>query len=134
MQKSPQTSKRPAGAGKLSDMTADNLPADPQITVQAALCWSEYYNGKWQGARTSDVSNPISIGNFAAGTFDRSQLKLSALFWTQGALRLIVSYGTGSGVSFFLHNAFSTPELRTGKKEPHFRRRALWKRVLLLSP
>jgi len=47
-------------------------------------------------------------------------LKLSALFWTQGALRLIVTYGTGSGVSFFLHNAFSTPELRTGKKEPHF--------------
>jgi hypothetical protein len=35
-------------------------------------------------------------------------------------LRLIVSYGTGFGVSFFLHNAFSTPELRTGKKEPHF--------------
>ena len=119
MQRSPQQTQRPP-AGKLTDLTAANLPADPQITVQAVLCWSEYYNGKWQAARTSDVNNPITIGTFAVGAFDRPQLKLSALFWTQGSLRLIVSYGSGSGVSFFLHNAFSTPELRTGKKEPHF--------------
>ncbi|HXA84465.1 MAG TPA: neuraminidase-like domain-containing protein [Candidatus Dormibacteraeota bacterium] len=119
MQRSPQKTQRPP-AGKLIDLTAANLPSDPQITVQAALCWSEYYNGKWQAARTSDVNNPITIDTFAAGAFDRTQLKLSALFWTQGSLRLIVSYGSGSGVSFFLHNAFSTPELRAGKKEPHF--------------
>jgi hypothetical protein len=47
-------------------------------------------------------------------------LKLSVLFWTRGALRVIVSYDTGLGVSFFLHNSYSTPELRGGKKEPHF--------------
>lgn len=46
--------------------------------------------------------------------------KLSALFWPPSALRIIVSYDTGFGTSFFLHNAFSTPELRDGKKEPHF--------------
>lgn len=118
MKKGPGTSagQKPGG----SDLASMTLPADPAVTVQAVLCWSEHYNGKWQAARTSDADNPITIDTFAQGAFDRTQLKLSALFWTQGALRLIVSYGTGLGVSFFLHNAFSTPELRTGKKEPHF--------------
>jgi len=118
MKKGPATSagQKPGG----SDLGSLSLPPDPSVTVQAVLCWSEHYNGKWQAARTSDADNPITIDTFAQGAFDRTQLKLSALFWTQGALRLIVTYGTGSGVSFFLHNAFSTPELRTGKKEPHF--------------
>jgi len=33
---------------------------------------------------------------------------------------MIVSYGSEGGSSFFLHNAFSTPELRDAKKDPHF--------------
>ena len=53
-------------------------------------------------------------------TFDRSKFSLSALFWTKGALRIIVSNATGFAASFFLHNAFSAPELRQGKKEIHF--------------
>jgi hypothetical protein len=122
MKKGPNSSSgQKPGGDDLAHMT---LPADPKVTVQAVLSWSEYYNGKWQAARTSDVDNPLTIATFTQdgtqGAFDRTQLKLSALFWTKGALRLIVSYATGFGVSFFLHNAFSTPELRTGKKEPHF--------------
>jgi hypothetical protein len=41
------------------------------ITVQAVLCWSEFYNGKWQPTKTSDVNQPTSFGPFEA-TGDRS--------------------------------------------------------------
>ena len=34
------------------------------VTVQAVLCWTEYYNGKWQPTKTSDVNLPTTIGNF----------------------------------------------------------------------
>ncbi|MGH9751738.1 MAG: neuraminidase-like domain-containing protein, partial [Blastocatellia bacterium] len=95
-----------------------------RVTAQAILCWSEYYNGKWQPARTSDVDRPLELGkfdSFGAGAFDRSQLKLSVMFWTKGAIRIIVSNAIGlGGSSFFLHNAFSAPELRAVKKERHF--------------
>jgi hypothetical protein len=106
---------------KFTSLSTSDIRADlPQIKVKALLCWSEYFNGKWQPTRTSDVANPLIIGNFDQKYFDRSKLNMSVLFWTKGALRIIVSYDTGVGVSFFLHNAYSVPELRTGKKEPHF--------------
>ena len=31
---------------------------------QAILCWTEYYNGKWQPTKTSDVNLPTTIGSF----------------------------------------------------------------------
>ena len=31
---------------------------------QAILCWAEYYNGKWQPTKTSDVNLPTTIGSF----------------------------------------------------------------------
>jgi hypothetical protein len=55
-----------------------------------------------------------------SNAFDRSRVRLSALFWTDGALRIIVTTQLGTGSSFFLYNPFSTPELRDRKKEPHF--------------
>ena len=35
----------------------------PTVTVQAVLCWSEYYNGKWQATKTSDVKAPIVVSS-----------------------------------------------------------------------
>ena len=52
-----------------------------QINVQAVLCWSEYYNGKWQPTKTSDVNRPARLGEFdlaGSGAFDRSGLSLWA--------------------------------------------------------
>ena len=50
--------------------------ATPQVTVQAVLCWSEYYNGKWQPTKTSDVEpTRLTLGpvrSALAGAFDRS--------------------------------------------------------------
>jgi hypothetical protein len=43
------------------------------------------------------------------------------MFWTKGSIRIIVSNAIGvGGSSFFLHNAFSAPELREVKKDRHF--------------
>jgi peptidoglycan hydrolase-like protein with peptidoglycan-binding domain len=92
-------------------------------TVLAVLCWSEYHNGKWQPTRTSDVAHPLFLQKsnaFGPLAFDRSQLTLSAMFWTKRALRIIVSPEVGTGASFFLHNVHSAPERRAKKKNPHF--------------
>src|SRR5262249_51668810 len=51
-----------------------------KVNVNAVLCWSEYYNGKWQATKTSDISDPVLLGSFdAAGlnAFNRSYLNLS---------------------------------------------------------
>ena len=29
--------------------------------LQAVLCWSEYYDGKWQAAKTSDIKAPANL-------------------------------------------------------------------------
>jgi hypothetical protein len=116
------TPKKPfAKEGALTSLRTSDIKADPpKVTVSALLCWSEYYNGKWQPTRTSDVALPLKLDESSASGFERSKFNLAALFWTKGALRIIVSNATGFAASFFLHNAFSVPELREGKKEVHF--------------
>jgi Neuraminidase-like domain len=52
-----------------------------QVTVQAALCWCEYYNGKWQPMKTSDLNRPTTIGSFdptGDGSFEayRNQVRI----------------------------------------------------------
>jgi hypothetical protein len=37
------------------------------VTVSAVLCWSEYYNGKWQPQKSSDVNRPAVLGSFDTG-------------------------------------------------------------------
>jgi hypothetical protein len=103
---------------------ADVFPnRKPRMVVKALLSWSEFLNGQWQPARSSDPAAPLELGTFdLAGTnaFDRSKLQMSAMFFTHNSLRIIVSSQIGQGASFFLHNAFSTPELRSPKKQAHF--------------
>lgn len=72
--------------------------------VQAVLCWSEFYNGKWQPTKTSDVSNPVELGRFVPGgsdAFNRSNLRLSAAE-EEDALR-VTALGQGRA-SFLLYN------------------------------
>jgi len=75
LKKGPDAVDRPRG-GKLIDIDAQALPGDPQFTVQAVLCWSEYYNGKWQPTKTSDPDKPTTIGTYLPSEFDRSDLHL----------------------------------------------------------
>ena len=85
------------------------VPRDAmKVGVQAVLCWSEYYNGKWQPANTSDVNRPNELGLFPpAGedAFDRSSLS-PRLLERNGVLMVIV----GSYLkSFLLNNTHSLP-------------------------
>jgi hypothetical protein len=89
--------------------------------VQAVLCWSEYYNGKWQPTKTSDVNCPIEIASFpSAGenAFDRSILGLWAYEDSSispvAPLRILIGYGSDLAVaahltSFLLYNTHSLP-------------------------
>lgn len=74
------------GKIKPSDMVPKEVP---KVTVQAVLCWSEYYNGKWQPTKTSDVNRPLWLPSelhqpsfliefpvTGEGSFDRSILRL----------------------------------------------------------
>lgn len=114
---------------KLADVNPSQVfPSKaPKLVVKAILNWSEFLNGKWQPTRTSDPAKPLLLETVNLGTVNdlRPDLRLAALFWPsggapKGALRIIVSYKGWKGSSFFLYNSFSTPELRTGKKEAHF--------------
>ena len=44
--------------------TATGNAAAGSVLAQAVLCWTEYYNGKWQPTKTSDVNLPTTIGSF----------------------------------------------------------------------
>ena len=41
-----------------------SLQTQGNVTVSAVLCWSEYYNGKWQPQKSSDVNRPAVLGTF----------------------------------------------------------------------
>ncbi len=86
-----------------------NAQNNTKVTVQAVLCWSEYYNGKWQPTKTSDINRPTSLGQFDSagnGAFDRSKLQLSS-HEGEGVLRLVIS---GGHLSWFnLYNSHSLP-------------------------
>jgi hypothetical protein len=110
----PSEAQKPGQAGdKLTDLTTDAIQTKTNVTVQALLCWSEYYNGKWQATKTSDVTRPAMLGVFSAlgpNSFDRSKLRLS-VFYETDALRVRV---VGEGSSWFLlYNTHSLP-LRPG--------------------
>jgi hypothetical protein len=52
-----------------------------QISLSAILCWSEYYNGKWEKQNTAEFGNPIVITTASMSEvekFDRSAIRLSA--------------------------------------------------------
>ena len=86
---------------KTSDIKTDAI----KFTVQAVLCWSEYYNGKWQPTKTSDVNKPVTLATFfLAGTyaFDRSELILR-VYEEGGALVVTVPTQFRSPTYMFFH-------------------------------
>ena len=100
----------------IAEYTAKQLKSDIQttaqsskVTVQAVLCWSEYYDGKWQPIKTSDVDHPLTLNKFSPTGFDRSLLWLAVSNdWANpdvGGLRVFVgNYGT-----FLLYNTHGLP-------------------------
>lgn len=115
LKQAPLEGKPPVEPGKkLVELETDDIKSDVPITIYAVLCWSEYYNGKWQGTKTSDINKPVSLGKlFVAGqgAFDRSQLKLSILEESNSnTLRIyIIGASTELIPSFVLYNTHSLP-------------------------
>lgn len=95
----------------LADLTTDKINiALPKITVQVVLCWSEYYNGKWQPTKTSDINNPAYIGSFNPQNFDRSKLTLGVHEESEQLKIWVISPGVfGVGALFYIRNTHSLP-------------------------
>lgn len=110
------------------------------LKVQAVLCWSEYYNGKWQPTKTSDINRPAELGSFPAVggyAFNRSNLWLRVFEDNAGELRIFIR-GEGSG-SFLLYNTHSLPirgedtPIAFGQSGKHQRRLSTENDVLAIS-
>jgi hypothetical protein len=113
MKRGPDTAQAPAAdpPQELVKLQTSDLPTgDPPVIVGVILCWSEYYNGKWQGVKTSDVHNPANLGAFSAqgqNAFDRSQLSLW-VFQDGETLWAFARYASTS-TGFHLYNTHSLP-------------------------
>lgn len=116
LQRGPSEAAKPFSSADtgtaIASLTPEDIEVDKtRITVEAILCWSEYYNGKWQPTKTSDPSQPAPLGSFVAAgdyAFDRSKLGLGV--WENAASALqIFAGGIGPGTSFLLYNSHSLP-------------------------
>lgn len=106
----------------LTSLTTGQVKSDAgqnvKVVPQAALCWSEYYDGRWQPPKTSDVNSPTSFGTSfdsnGEGAFKRDLLVLGET--TEGdALRVRIA-GQGNGSSFLVFNTHSLPQRREDRK------------------
>jgi peptidoglycan hydrolase-like protein with peptidoglycan-binding domain len=90
------------------------------VSVQAVLCWSEFYNGKWQPTKTSDLNRPTSFGTFdttGPNSFDVNRNLIRILpVQASGALAdaLIMKFFhplmyLGGAGGFILYNTHSLP-------------------------
>jgi hypothetical protein len=99
---------------EIKENTKKDATENTKVMVQAILCWSEYYNSKWQPTRTSDVNQAQTLKNaypaIGDGAFDRSNLRLSI---SEQSGNLKVSFedlGTQLAAAFLLYNSHSLPE------------------------
>jgi hypothetical protein len=124
IKKTPTEARLPGDGQKdPKDMTHDDIKSSaPQLTVHTVLCWSEYYNGKWQATKTSDVDSNAAVqlgdnvASYVQEGFNRSSLRLGVSL-EGDALRIVVSDQTwiGSGdidatwTTFLFYNTHSAP-------------------------
>jgi hypothetical protein len=103
---------------KLTDLHTTHIPDDPKVNTKALLAWSEYYNAKWQPAKTSDVALPSSIVSAVeaeGAAFVRKNLSLSFAEAPQTAppkqdkLRVAIEYQGSTRTSFIFYNTHSSP-------------------------
>lgn len=95
---------------------ADTFNANSSVSVKVMLCYSEYSNGKWQPAKTSDPKEWGHFGDYleAGSGFDRSEIRLTfkpAQLASGPGLSVRVK-GQGHSCLFWLHNTHSPPEFQ----------------------
>ncbi|WP_406389671.1 neuraminidase-like domain-containing protein [Streptomyces sp. NBC_00887] len=107
----------------LTDLTIGQVQGEGTQNVklfpQAALCWSEYYNGRWQPPKTSDITMPTGFGRpfdtSGEGAFHRDLLVLGETLESD-ALRIRIR-GQGKGSSFMFYNTHSLPERQEDRSQ-----------------
>ncbi|HXA29002.1 MAG TPA: neuraminidase-like domain-containing protein [Candidatus Angelobacter sp.] len=116
--------------GDLTSQVAATAPSQTRMTTSAVLYFSEYYNGQWQPAKTSDVDHPVNLQFVIGDALDRSTLMLrpwhnvdatdEALYvdianraWAPWTIAGPVGMGPlltwGFTTGFVLHNTHSAP-------------------------
>jgi hypothetical protein len=110
LKQAPLEVQRPGtGDVALTSLKTSDIKTDPpKVTVQAVLCWSEYYNGKWQPTKTSDINYPLDLGQYELQRFVRSTLGFSVSEMNQGSTLQVYVYGK-SVPSLVLYNTHSLP-------------------------
>ena len=96
----------------LRDVNAAELQKNMKVKIRASLYWSEFYNGKWQPPKTSNVNRPSDLGDFSLGDldrFNRKELSLSSSEKVSGELTISVVYQGHFKESFTLYNTHSLP-------------------------
>lgn len=81
-----------------------------KMHIKAILCWSEFYHGKWQQVKTSDVDAPAELGLFdmsGENAFARSRVRLSSSIQNDV---LLIHIGGQGYATFYVYNTHSTPE------------------------
>ena len=141
----PQIMSMPTG-GNLGNADLSQLQANVQtavsqnqtVQVQGVLYWSEFYNGKWQPTKSSDVNRPTSLAVSEATAFDANRnlwridpaIRLTGIPSTSLPLVISSTLTPDSG-GFLLHNSHSLPvrfadaQLQTTPMPPGSRLRGL---------
>jgi hypothetical protein len=113
------TDTSPTAATKIGDLNMTQVRAsvkqsgdrDVKVTLQAVLCWSEYYNGKWQPEHSSEIATPLGLAAVTpeqAAALDRTGMSLWSDEPDEG-LRITVEL-LSSRVGFRLFNTHAQPE------------------------
>lgn len=82
IQKGVKNDKPAVKSGEDSDKLMDakfdssDLEGNSKVNVEINLSWSEYFNGKWQPRRMSDVDEPVVFENIDAEKFRRKNIEL----------------------------------------------------------
>ncbi len=112
---STSTPGTPASALTLKDLqtgATDIAKSSNSLNMRAVLCWSEFFNGKWQPTKTSDVERPIHIAKSPEDpeALGRSALA-SFLTWKADDDGALIVYIVSSSQQFTLYNSNSLPAL-----------------------
>ncbi len=131
----PDDSQGPTLAqARISDVVKSIGAVTPSVQVQLTLFWSEYCNGKWQQAKSSDPNNPALlvqsekagldddgrqeysfVTTFSAGAVQQSDLALTAYpepyppGGHQDRLWIVIWRDGQAGADFLFYNTHSSP-------------------------
>jgi hypothetical protein len=102
--------------GTIADTSAsavEDVASNLAVQEWAILYWSEYFEGKWQPPKTSDIKDQfLIIGRSNPGAFKRQHLKLRSV--VDEKLWLMIDYPENETLKIILNNTHSLPRLPEG--------------------